>query len=382
MQIKRYEALSINGAMTKIRTDLGPDAIVLSTRRLKGKEGPLIEVIAARDDICNSIPGLGIEKDKNRKSDDIFAFFETEIDQLKALIMDIRKEKAIRSELTELKETLNAFFDLIGGRKDMNISPHLSKVYYQLISSGVSRKRAFQLVEELKGNCSPEDLKNYRSTLRMAENMIKQSITPSYKNVGKKKIAAFVGPTGSGKTTTLAKLAAHYLFGDKLNVGIVTMDTYRIGAAEQLKIYADIMDVPMKVASKKEEFNEILNRFADRDIILVDTPGKSRSDENYLLKLKEFFTPSLPIETNLVLSITTNQENMMDATARFGITNYDNIIFTKLDEANNFGSIYNVIDHVGKPVFYITNGQNVPRDLAEMDPEKLARLIIGGQVCS
>lgn len=381
MQIKRYEVLSINEGMARIKDDLGPNAIVLSSKRLKGKKRSFIEMIAARDDYCGFISNLGSKKGKKRESavlnsDKVFLPFKTEIDQLKALIMDTRRKMDIHSELTELKETLNTLFDILGVQKNRNISSHLSKLYYHLTSTGISRQRAFQLVEELKNNYSQEALEDYRNLLGIAEDIIKRSIAASYKNIERKRVISFVGPAGSGKTTTLAKLAAQYLFGDKLNIGILTTDTYRIGATEQLKIYADIMGLPMKVVSKKEKFKEGLDAFGEKDIILIDTPGKTYKDENYLMKLKELFTIDPPIETNLILNITANQENMIETAERFGIINYDNIIFTKLDEANNFGSIYNIIDYASKPVFYVTKGQNVPQDLEKVDPGKLARLIV------
>ena len=381
MQTKRYEVLSINEGMARIKDDLGPNAIILSSKRLKGKKRSFVEMVAARDDYCGSIPNLSSKKDKKSESailnsDKIFFPFRTEIDQLKALIIDTRKKADIHSELTELKETLNTLFDILGVQKNENISSHLSKFYYHLISIGISRQRAFQLVEELKNNYSQEVLEDYRNLLEAAEGIIKRSIAAFYKNVSKKRVISFVGPAGSGKTTTLAKLAAQYLFGDRLDIGILTTDTYRIGATEQLKIYADIMGLPLKLISKKEEFKESLDAFGEKDIILIDTPGKTYKDENYLMKLKELFTIDSPIETNLILNITANQENMIETAERFGIINYDNIIFTKLDEANNFGSIYNIIDYAGKPVFYITNGQNVPQDLEKVDPGKLARLIV------
>jgi len=163
-------------------------------------------------------------------------------------------------------------------------------------------------------------------------------------------------------------------------VGIISMDTYRIGAAEQLKTYADIMDTPMELASKKETFKQSLNRFADRAVILVDTAGRSRNNAKYLLELKALFDSELPVETNLVLSMTSSVENIIDTATKFDITNYNNMIFTKLDDSKNYGSIYNVIEQVGKPVSYIANGQNVPHDLMKMDPAGLARLIVGNRV--
>ncbi len=372
MQIKRYDALSINEAMQKIKADMGRDAIVLSSRRLNGR----LEVVAARDDNYEILKESEVEKCEKEESD-TFSIIRSDVNELKSFIKDFKKQGGVYAELTEIKETMSLLFDVLGIQNNGRISSPLSKVYYHLISTGVSKQRACALIEELKKDSRAEDPDNYHYTLSAVENMMKRSITSSYRNTGKKRVSVFVGPAGDGKTTTLAKLAARCLFGDKLNVGIITMDTYRIGAVEQLKRYADIMGVPMEVASEKKELERVLNKFADKDVVLIDTPGKSRGDESYLLKLKKCFTMGLSMETNLVLSMTSSQESMMDAVARFGVINYNNIIFTKLDDSKKFGSIYNVIDHVGKPVFYVANGQNVPQDLNKMDPAKLARLIVG-----
>jgi len=372
MQIKRYEALSVNEAMGKIKADLGPDAIVLSSKRVNGR----LEVVAARDDNYGTPGGSEAEKGEEERSD-TFSLIRSDVNELKSFIMDFKKEGGVYAELAEIKETMNALFDALGVRRDGIVSSPLSKIYYHLISVGVSKERARALIERLKNDGSTAEPENYYNALSATEDMIKHSIASFYGDVGKKRISAFVGPSGEGKTTTLAKFAARCLFEEKLNVGIITMDTYRIGAAEQLKTYADIMDIPVEIASEKKEFERALNRFANRDVILVDTPGKSRSDEKYLLKLKECLETDTSFETNLVLSMTSSRESMMDAVAKFGVIDYSSIIFTKLDDSRKSGSIYNVIDHTGKPVFYVTDGQNVPRDLKKMDPAKLARLIVG-----
>lgn len=373
MQIKRYEALSANEAMEKIKADLGPDAIVLSSKRVNGN----LEVVAARDDNYE-IPRRHEAGKGEKEEADTFSLLRSDINELKSFIEDFKREGGVYAELAELKETMGALLDVLGVQGNGEVSSPLSKVYYHLISVGVSKERASALIEELKNDGSTAEPENYHHALSAAEDAIKRSITPSYRDLKKKRISAFIGPAGEGKTTTLAKLAARRLFEEKLNVGIITMDTYRIGAAEQLKTYANIMNVPMEIASEKKEFERALNRFDDRDVILVDTPGKSRGDENYLLKLKECLETGNSLETNLVLSMTSSRENMMGAATRFGIAGYNNIIFTKLDDSRKSGSIYDVIDHVGKPVFYVANGQNVPRDLKKMDPTKLARLIVGG----
>lgn len=372
MQSKRYEARSANEAIKKIKADLGENAIVLSSKKLNGR----FEVVAARDD-SNEILGKSKVGRKEKDEFNALSIIRSDVNEFKSLIMDFKKENGVHAELAEIKETMNILFDVLGIQRNEKVSPPLSKVYYHLISMGVSKERACELIEKVKNDDSIPEIKNYDHALSAVEDMIKRSIDPLYKNAQKKKICTFIGPAGEGKTTTLAKLAARCLFEDGLNVGIITMDTFRIGAAKQLKTYVDIMDIPMEIASEKEEFEKALNKFANKDVILVDTPGKSRSDEDYLLKLKECLKTDIPLETNLVLSMTSSRESMMDAVTRFGIIDYNSILFTKLDDSRKFGSIYNIIAHAGKPVSYIADGQNVPRDLKKMDPAKLAKLIVG-----
>jgi flagellar biosynthesis protein FlhF len=372
MQSKRYEARSANEAIKKIKADLGANAIVLSSKKLNGK----FEVVAARDE-NNEI--LKKREAKKTEKDELntLSIIRSDVNEFKLLIKDFKKQRGINAELAEIKDTMNVLFDVLGVQRNERVSPAFSKIYYHLISMGVSKERACDLIEKVKNDGSTGEINSYDHALSAVEDMIKRTIVPFYKNTEKKRIAAFIGPAGEGKTTTLAKLAARCLFEDGLNVGIITMDTYRIGAAKQLKTYVDIMDIPMEIASEKKEFEMALKKFAGKDVILVDTPGKSRSDEDYLLKLKECLKTDISLETNLVLSMTSSRESMMDAVTRFGIIDYSSILFTKLDDSRQSGSIYNIIDHTGKPVSYVADGQNVPRDLKKMDPAKLARLIVG-----
>ena len=363
----------------KIRKDLGPQAIVLSTKRIKRGNSSVIEALAARDHDYITTEIQGTEKCEKGKLD-VYSTIKSEMDELKSLIMDVRNGNDIYKELTELKEAFNVMFDLLSVKKNDFVFEGLSKVYYHLIATGISKQKALKLIKKLKDDCLPEDLKDHNYALRNLESIVKKSISASYKDTGKKRLSMFVGPAGEGKTTTLAKLAAHYLFGEKLDVGIITMDTYRIGAVEQLKTYTDIMRIPLEVISEKESLARALDKFGGRDMILIDTPGKSCKDNDYLLKLREFFAGVHSLESNLVLSTTSTRDHMIDAANKFSIVDYDNIIFTKLDDAVNVGSIYDVIDHIDKPVSFITNGQNVPQDIQKVDPGTLARLIIGNRM--
>ncbi len=370
MQIKRYEASNTSKAMEKIKADLGPDAIVLSTRKLRGG----IEVVAGVDH-----PEPKVSSNEETVTD-VIDLFKGELSQMKALINDGRDRGDIYDELAKLRESIGILFDSLGVPKYQDPSSPLSKVYYHLLSVGISKQKASSLINDLNKKSSDGNLGDYALTLKAVEDRIRRAITPSYKkSQGKKRISAFLGPSGEGKTTTLAKLAARSMFGEKRTVGVITLDTQRIGGVEQLRRYTDIMDVPMEVVSERNDFNRVLSRFSDRDVILIDTPGNARGHEG-LRGLKESCSSVSSVEMNLVLSVTSSQESMMDVVTGFEGFGFDNIILTKLDNSKKIGSIYNVIEDAGKPVSFIANGQNVPRDLREMNPERLARLIVENSV--
>ncbi|HUH66485.1 MAG TPA: flagellar biosynthesis protein FlhF, partial [Syntrophales bacterium] len=371
MQIKRYEVNSIQEALNKIKMDLGEEAVILSTKRLRGGKVPLLEVTAARDETGKKFDARkhdGNEMVERSASSEI-DMMRSDLSEMKALIKDMRREDPIRKELSQLKEHLRSLMNVLGTwEKNLFPGPQ-SKIYYQLVVNGVSRERAYKLVN------SVNRVDNFENTRASLEDTITNSIpVPGAKK--KKGVIAFVGPTGVGKTTTLAKLAARYSMNEKLSIGLVSADTYRIAAADQLKTYAKIMGLPVKVVSEKGEFREAIMGFADRDLIMVDTPGKSRKDRGYMEKLCDFLNVDVPVETNLLLSLSSSRENMLEAASRFGSVNYDNIIFTKVDEATGLGSMYDVIDEIRKPVSYLTVGQNVPNDIEDANPEIIARLIM------
>lgn len=382
MQVKRYEAANIREALVMIKKDLGSDAVVLSTKKIKGPQQPLVEVIAARDvrDVLEPSAGgrFGGTEETLSNHRDPFASLKAEIDELKILITDTRGINSVRGELAELKETINTFVDLLGMRRSKEqTNEYLSKIYYRLLGNGVSKARAYKLMEAVIREFAAGEIGDYGKSIKIVEEMIAKSFLSPAEKTLRKRVKVFVGPTGVGKTTTLAKLAAQYALTEKLSVGLITTDTYRIAAAEQLKTYARIIGIPFAVASDKDVFKKSLDRFAGKDIILVDTPGRSCRDENYLTRLKDILTAGVPLEANLLLSIASSPENSMDAAARFGIFDYDHIIFTKLDECTRHGLIYDLVSQIGKPVSYVTNGQNVPQDIEKVSPVKLTKLVMG-----
>ena len=382
MQIKRYEATSTQEALLKVKNDLGPDAVVLSTRKIRSGRVPLFEVTAAVDIRAENrrekLPAIGapLPMPAPPKEEAVVQSFRRDMEEIKALIAENVMRPFPFGEFLEMKEMLDTFFDTMGFQRKERIPGALSKIYHHLVSMGVARSRAFLIVNTLKKNLSAEDLRNEESIHRIAEQLLARTISLSYGATERKRICAFMGPTGAGKTTTLAKIAARAALEEKVKVGLVTTDTYRIAAADQLKTYGRIMEVPVEVVSDKTAFRKVLAKLADRDLILVDTPGKSSVESGYVEKLRDLFQLETPVEAHLLLPLTASQDSLAQNLERFKPIGYQSIIFTKLDESRHYGVIYNVIDQERKPVSFVTNGQNVPQDIEKINPGRLAKMIM------
>ena len=202
-----------------------------------------------------------------------------------------------------------------------------------------------------------------------ADTAIQEEITP--KNI------LMIGPTGVGKTTTVAKLAAMYKLKRNKRVGLITMDTYRIAAVDQLKTYAGIIGVPLHVASTSQEVRAAVDACRDCDVVLIDTAGRSPSDSKRLEQTKLLLEAADPDETHLVLSATCSQAAMMRVVERFDQIVSERIIVTKLDEAETFGVLLNVPQLAGKRLSFVTTGQEVPHQIEVGRSERLAALVLG-----
>jgi len=384
VQIKRFEAASTQEALSKIKNELGPDAVVLSTRKLRSGRVPLFEVTAAVDERpegqrVKPLPlsaGAPQAAPTGGDEETLASTLRREVEEIKTKLAETATRPFPYGEFMEMKEMLDTFFDTMGFQRKEKLSGALLKIYHHMVSIGVSRSRAFLLVSTLNRNLPAVDLQDEEGLYRVAEKLLARSIGLSYRSAERKRICAFVGPTGAGKTTTLAKIAARSALEERLKVGLITTDTYRIAAVEQLKTYARIMEIPIEVVSDKTAFRRALAKLSDRDLVLVDTPGKSSVEPGYIDKLRDLFHLENPVETNLLLPLTSSQDNLSENLARFKPVGYQSIIFTKLDESRHFGMIYNVIDQERKPVSYVTNGQNVPQDIEKIDAGRLAKIIM------
>lgn len=383
MQVKRYEVATIREASAMIKHDLGPEAVILSTKRIQDGKGTRVEVLAGRDDGRAGGSGGRLPAELPEAAEPAaetgIGELTREIVSLKAMLREMNEERRSRGEWGEFKEMLESLFDMFGLRKGTDSQHPLNQVYRHLTACGISKDRASNLVAALRRDGAKE-ITSREAGLARIEQCISQRLA-AYAQADKgRRIKAFFGPTGVGKTTTIAKLASLYALEKKVAVGLITVDTYRIAAVEQLKTYARIIGVPLEVASDNAGLKKSLQRLAAKDVIFIDTPGKNCRDERYLQGLRECFDLDTPFEANLLLSLTASEESLKELGKRFGALAYDRIILTKIDECPRAGVVYNVIDQLAKPVSYMTNGQNVPFDIETASPATMARLIVRNAV--
>lgn len=194
---------------------------------------------------------------------------------------------------------------------------------------------------------------------------------------GKPRIMALVGPTGVGKTTTIAKLAADVSLVVKKNVVVLSIDTFRIGAQEQLSTYCDILGIPLEIIRNSQELNDRLMAHHDKDLILIDTIGRGSYDISQIKNMSDFFKSSkFPIDINLVLSAVTKWSDLKETLSNFRAFDVSSLLFTKLDETKRYGNLFNLAVRTQLPVSYITNGQNVPEDIEIMSSGLMAGLLL------
>ncbi len=252
------------------------------------------------------------------------------------------------------------------------------EIYNLLVEMGVSIALAQDLLDSLPDMSAWGEDARRPLALAAVKDLISRRVQTSGSIVlmpGNLKAVALIGPTGVGKTTTIAKLAAHFALVEKKKVGLLTVDTYRIAAVEQLKTYSQIIDIPIGVAYTQADVLPAVAQFKDFDLLLIDTAGRSQKNIMQVGELKAMLE-TLRCETHLVLSAQTKESDMIEAAERFSAARVDRILFSKLDETSSYGTLLNVADKTGIPLSYFTVGQKVPEDIEVADGKRLADLIL------
>lgn len=380
MKVKKYVASTLQEAMSKVRGELGRDAIILHTHKVQvggfwgffGKT--MVEVTAATDDDRGSAPPpLAAEEAASALANPAGALAASQaaLPNLQALQEEINSVKAMMNQVMRRIETPDSVSRLPEG---------LRAVYDLMIRSEVDPDLAAELIGQVAAEHPRPDI-DPDLARQAAERLIGERLgAPRGVEIlgRKRKVIALVGPTGVGKTTTLAKLAAGFALGQKRDVALVTADTYRIAAVEQLRTYGEIIGVPVDVVFTPQELKAALAKHEGRDLILIDTAGRSHKNLMQMSELKSILEAARADETHLVLSLTTNGREAVEMARTFAAVGFDRLLLTKIDECSSPGLVLNLSAQVQKPLSYMTTGQNVPDDIELANPGKIAKSILGG----
>ncbi len=379
-EIRTYRAKSMQDALQMIREDLGPEATVLQSRELptgwweRLSRGRHYEIRARRPSIpdwrdeASAPQGNAIATGKKNSPQAI----------PRADGQDHRRR--LVGSLRAAGSSPSIFDQTSPGALNNEDNGPLFELLAELLDADVSESVARELITAARQSASPDELNNLAALRRCLELQLQsdlQTSGPIRLNSGQRRVVALVGPTGVGKTTTIAKLAANLRLKDKLRVGLITVDTYRIAAVDQLRTYADIIDLPMEVVSTPREMRDAVMRMADQDIVFIDTAGRSPRDEVQLQELRSLLQEARVDEVHLVLSAVAATSHLTRAVGSFAPIGVSALLFTKLDEASGLGNLVPLVRSAGLPLSYLGCGQSVPDDIVVADKHKLVRVLLG-----
>lgn len=302
------------------------------------------------------------------------------------LIVAANTKTPIEEELASIKKMVAQVMRTSAGSRQPAMPDALFDCYRRLLEAEVAAEIADEITSAVRSELTAEQLAdpakvNSAVTRRLAGfiPVSADSSMPGRGRDGRPLTIALVGPTGVGKTTTLAKLAATYKLRHGLRVGLITADTYRIAAVDQLRTYADIIGLPLRVAMTPSEVRAAVHSLAECDVILIDTAGRSPRDGARLAELRAMLDAAQPHQRHLVLSSTASESALNETASAFAPLGYDRVILTKLDEAVNFGVLVNVCRRLETRLSFVTHGQEVPDHIEAGNPERLARAILAPQ---
>ncbi len=368
---RTYRAGTLKEALAQVRRDLGSRALILETREVRRRRmfglgsRELIEVTASSEpaEARGAGPGSPVAPVAipSASSEALHSRFGEQLSRLHAMVEDLSRHGRLDHLLPDLPG-------------------ELVPTYAELLEADVPEALARRLVRYVAERIEPGDVGRpevVRDVLREAVESCVPVAPPIAAVAGTRRVVALVGPTGVGKTTTVAKLAANFKLAHGLRPGLVTVDTYRIAAVEQLRTYAEIIDLPLAVANAPGEMARAIDELGDVDLVLIDTAGRSPRDEVKIRELAAFLAAARPDEVHLVLSAVAGERSLRAAVERFAVVRADRLILTKLDEADGLGGVLAVLGQADRPVSYLTTGQAVPDDIEPADRARLARLILG-----
>ena len=402
MIIKKYVGKTESDAVEQAQKELGNNIVVMNTKNVKRSgvmrffKPQLVEITVGLEEEQDKVPN--VRADKSRKMSDKEAreslqeaFREGQIERKKReesegnLKQRLDNLQTMIEQMTPEKPAEGSAEETFYGeaKKDSKLERFMKLLYNTMIENEVNEKYANQILDDLDRHAKPDmPIDNLLSSVYQ-KTILKfgepGGITPAERGP---KVVFFIGPTGVGKTTTIAKIASQFTIEKKKRIALLTADTYRIAAAEQLKTYANILEVPFRIIYAEDELREALQEFEQFDYILIDTAGHSHRNAEQKEKMNSFIHSidgKVEKEVYLVVSATTKYSDLVGIADTYSeMTDY-RIIFTKLDETTCLGNLLNLKLHTGAELSYVTCGQNVPDDIEYFNPQKTVKILLGGK---
>lgn len=384
----QFEASSEREAIEIARRRLGQDAVILSTRWVR--KGGFLGLFSRQ--VLEVVAGLYEEDEAPRAAEEVSRTLE-----FQKLLMRKAYEAAkeggpggggakpassasrLEEEVRELREALRSVLERLSGEGEVPLLPaSLRPLYRKLLSNDVAPSVAEEVLKDFASS-RPRACEGPAGAVEEELFGFVQGLFRPFPGFppGPGRVVVFVGPTGVGKTTTIAKLAAINTLYEGKRVSLITTDTYRVAAVEQLRTYARIIGIPIEVVFTPRDMVEAVSRQRGSDLILVDTAGRSQRDSLRVSELKAYVEVLEDPVVELVVSANTKYRDVLEVVDRFGVVPIHHFVFTKLDETNTYGTLLNVCFDFGRPISYLTTGQNVPNDIEMAEPVRLASLVLG-----
>jgi flagellar biosynthesis protein FlhF len=409
MRLKKFVGHTLKEATESMKRELGTEAIVVSSRRIT-RGGPLnifgrdmFEVTAAIDDVTlgqqnsyRSRPAtpafqqqLGRSARELDEQDTLAGLrkIASQYERGNADNRPVRRSQdgteivELRNDMEDLKGTLKTIVDHLKYSRMPALPDVLEKAFTRLVQHEVEEQLAVDIIQTVLARSSHDQMTNKQYLERQIVSALAGLIPqagPERPRKKKSRVVALVGPTGVGKTTTIAKLAAIHKLVNGQDVGLISADTYRIGAIEQLRTFAGIADIPMEVVYKPSEMPIAVRKFRAKDIVFVDTVGRSQRSSKDLADLAKFVSAADPDETHLVVNASTSLRTAENIIEQFKLVSPNRLLFSKLDEAVSYGPLLSLVHRHHIPLSYVTTGQAVPDDIRTVDAAQFAAMIYAG----
>jgi len=425
--VRTYRAETMQQALDVVRRELGPDAVILHTREIPQprflkwrRTRQRVEVTAGtgvnvRTPAARAVQPAAVASPPKAPIDDGGVSLEIDLPRsstpemfapapellsppspMRERVADMglpsvvsqpsgatsAGSSPISSQLRSIEQMVKSLSQTAAARRSDEVPSDLFHLYAELIDSEVEDTLAQEMVCRLKAECADEELQDVQLAKARLSEMVQNEVRcsgPIRVTPGQRRTVALVGPTGVGKTTTIAKLAANFRLRDGIRMGLVTVDTYRIAAVEQLRTYAEIIDLPMKVVTSPLEMRRAMDELSGLDLVLIDTAGRSPRDEPKIQELQNFLLEANVDEVHLVMSLVASVRSLETTARQFSVAGTTSVILTKLDEAAGMGALLSAARKIETPISYLTTGQDVPDDIETAEAARMARLVLGSE---